>query len=299
MISFKKQKTAGWLNISGFRLGTIVAVMSGVLLLVVAFDVFAMSKNVQKYQYKKIQLILTDTISGKYVNIADYSYNARSNPWKRFRFDDEYFGNIDIVLYIQKDRIGLKQTMKVKTVCNGMKNEQTYRHGLDDSVEYKYSMKYGNFELLIKSRLLTEHEQPQEKIDDWKVKISGWALEIARTHHIDTMKRVHAGTDPYVMAFCDKVSNMNMTNCKAILKNADLLIRQDSIYYIVQSSKIKQITNKPVLWIHAWDECTLTIKNGKICCYNKSSISPIRVWNGKKMKILIKDNKVENVITEQ
>jgi hypothetical protein len=213
--------------------------------------------------------------------------------------NDEHFGSVDIIVDIQKKRIGQNQTMTIKTVCNDISVGQTYKHKSNDTFEYKYPLKYGDFYLLIKKTTSTKDELLPVKVDktDRKVKISDWALNIARVHNIDTTKKVHAETDPYVMAFGDKVGIKDFRSRKAVIKNADFLIRQDSVYYIVQGLKIKQETNKPILWIHAWDECTLTIKHGTIKSYN-NSIFPIQVWEGKKLKIIIKENKVVNIIKQ-
>ncbi len=248
----------------------------------------------KKGQYK-IELILIDLQTEDSLKVGDYE--VFSNKFRRFKLNDEYFGHVDIKANIRTNRIGRKSTFKIESMCNNNLVHDTVFSIKPDAYVIQYPLNYKSYHLQMSITPLERDQNPEKNITGLPAfKIAQWASIIARKHHIDTTKTVHAGGDPYVMAFCN---NAKTNKHKAAIYQADLLIRQDKTYFIVHSAKIKQVTNEPVLWKHAWNDCTLTVYDGTISRYDDSSKLPVEEWNGNKMQIVIKNNMVESIFSDQ
>lgn len=124
---------------------------------------------------------------------------------------------------------------------------------------YVFNLKINASHKMLAVVIPTKEQQEQQKPK--QEPLQQWIRIIAETHQIDTSLTRHIPGDPALMAFCEE---SNISDCKATILQAIMLINEGDTYLIIRSHKIKQKANKPLTWVRGWDKCKLTLENGKV-----------------------------------
>jgi hypothetical protein len=223
--------------------------------------------------YKMGEAYLSEINSNFYMRIFNhrvFGYNEVSVITKRFVINWE----MDLSIQVSTDQNVSFQSYPIQQfVCH-----------LDSLYAFNLKINASHKMLAIVTPTMVIPAVEQQKLK--REPLQQWIRIVAVTHQIDTSLTRHIPGDPALMAFCEE---SDISDCKATMHQAIMLINEGDTYLIIRSHKIKQKVNKPLTWVRGWDKCKLTLEKGKVERFRFADHGKIMVMENKGFVLETKD----------
>lgn len=212
-----------------------------------------------------------------------YLSGVNSNSYMRI-FNHQVFGYNEVSVMTQRPVVNREINLSIQVSTD--QNVSFQSCPIQQFVCHLDSMYVFNLKINASHRMLaivTPTKEPQKpKLEP----LQQWIRLIVEKHQIDTSLTRHIPGDPALMAFCEE---SNISDCKATIHQAIMIINEGDTYLIIRSHKIKQEVNKPLTWVRGWDKCKLTLENGKVERYRFADNVRIIVMENKGFVVKTKD----------